>query len=1389
MKKMTLLLSCLLAITSVYASQRSRQEAFEKAQQFMQGKKLLKSSQSQRPDRLKSQSALPNQSFKNLYIFNAESNGGFVIVSADDRTQAILGYANRGELDVQKMPCNVQWLLNYYETAITQLGSSSATASRNITRSSDGRSFIPVLLNTQWGQNEPYNDLCPLQEGSRCVTGCLATAMGQMMNYYHWPQDEIAPVPAYTTASNSIAMPELPAIQFDWNNMTNTAIAQLMLYCGQAVQMDYGLWGSSAYNHMASRALVDVFGYNKDAKFVSRDNYASDQWTKMLDDELQQGHPVIYFGQSLSNGGHAFIVDGYVDGMYHINWGWDGYCDGFFTLDGLNPEMEDGYNFHQEMVINICPPEKADDYTPPTTTYFPRKIVMEEATGTWCGYCPYGMAAIEFMNKQYPDNFIAIAIHDDEMTPTDSYSPFLSQVTAFPSSRINRSYWLYPQPFNLDGTKDLGVAMIKANAEFTPGNQVEVSTETVFGFSDNSTEYRIAYVVVEDNVGPYQQSNYLSNPSAADNPNDLMNWWVHQGPYVETTYNDVARAIYDYDGVVGQLPRTVTEGETYQCKYTLTLPENVKNAENVKIVTLLINTSTGEIINADRTTISGEYVAPTYFPRKIVMEEATGTWCGYCPYGMAAIEYMNKQYPDNFIAIAIHDDEMTPTDSYYPFLSQVTAFPSSRINRSYWLYPQPFNLNDMKDRGVAMIKADAGFTSGNQVEVSTETVFAFSDNSTEYRIAYVVVEDNVGPYQQSNYLSDPSAADNPNDLMNWWVHQGPYVETTYNDVARAIYDYDGVVGQLPRTITEGETYQCKYTLTLPGNVKNAENVKIVTLLIDTSTGEIINADRTTISGKQEPTTPTDNIVFADNKVKALCVGKWDANGDGELSKEEAAAVTSLENSFMENTEIVSFDELQYFTGLSTLGEEEFSGCENLSSIILPNTIVTIEGNAFYDCYALTNITLPASVKKLADAAFVGCTGLTTITIPAKVEEVGYGVFIGCSKLKSIEVDAENPHYQSVDGVLYTKEEGRRELIAYPDNKEGTSYTVIDGTYEIHAFSFAYSKLTELTLPESIYGGIGVYAFGFNTALRTINSYIKEGIDGGMRNEVFSEEVYQNATLYVPKGWKERYQATAGWNKFVHIEEMKDGDSDDPKDGIAIDEVNFPDENFRNYLLAQEYGADGVLTDMEIEEITEIYIVGRNVGSFKGIEHFKALEVLWCHNNHITTLDISQNTALTSLSCGGNQLTALDVSQNTKLTWLHCSPNLLTALDVSNNTELTSIDCFGNQIKGVAMDAFINSLPQTDKGGLYIYDDMYSNEGNVCTKSHVALAKAKGWTSYYRIGDAVWGIYEGSDDVIDSIDLPEIENGDAPIYTLQGQKVTKPMKGGIYVINGKKVVVK
>ena len=216
------------------------------------------------------------------------------------------------------------------------------------------------------------------------------------------------------------------------------------------------------------------------------------------------------------------------------------------------------------------------------------------------------------------------------------------------------------------------------------------------------------------------------------------------------------------------------------------------------------------------------------------------------------------------------------------------------------------------------------------------------------------------------------------------------------------------------------------------------------------------------------------------------------------------------------------------------------------------------------------------------------------------------------------------------------------------------------------------------------------------------------------------------------------------------------------DDIPINETTFPDENFRNWVLAQDYGQDGVLTEDEIAGVTEIDVSEKNIASLKGVEHFTALWSLYCQNNQLTSLDLSQNTELVSLSCQNNlltsldlskntelgvlicsvnQLTSLDLSQNTAIAYLDCNNNQLTSLDISQNTALYRLECYVNQINETEMGNLVESLP-ANNGQLYVKWFNSSNEQNVITTSQVAAAKAKGWKVYAMNSDYDWVEYDG-----------------------------------------------
>ena len=245
------------------------------------------------------------------------------------------------------------------------------------------------------------------------------------------------------------------------------------------------------------------------------------------------------------------------------------------------------------------------------------------------------------------------------------------------------------------------------------------------------------------------------------------------------------------------------------------------------------------------------------------------------------------------------------------------------------------------------------------------------------------------------------------------------------------------------------------------------------------------------------------ISFADANVKAICVANWDTNGDGELSETEAAAVTSLGEVFKYNTTITSFDELQYFTGLTTIGDYAFSGCTGLTSVTIPESVTSIGDCAFSGCTGLTSVTIPNSVTSIGRNAFSGCSGLASIEIPNSVTTIGKYAFYICSGLTSIYVDSNNSVYDSRNNCNAIIETSSNTLISgckntvIPNSVTSIGECAFDGCSGLtsiiipnsvtsignSAFS-GCSGLTSVTIPESV-TSIGDGAFGGCSGLTSI----------------------------------------------------------------------------------------------------------------------------------------------------------------------------------------------------------------------------------------------------------------------------------------------------------------
>lgn len=308
------------------------------------------------------QNIAPDMGLSNLYVLQNANGEGFVIMPSDDIALPILGYAENGNIDVNSMPENfIGWLRGYereIEYAKSQQIPQSVEIAAEWSALAAGQNMVPKsptavspLLSTTWDQGSPYNAMCPGSSWSRAPTGCVATAMAQVMKYHAYPPKGQGSHSYTCNYYGSTLSANFGNTTYSWSSMptsiysSNTAVATLMYHCGVSVEMQYEPEGSGAQtmsyyadDYCAEHALPWFFGYKNSIHSESRSVQGDSQWTTMLKSELDAGRPLIYTGYDEGyTSGHCFVCDGYnSQNKFHFNWGWSGSYDGYFSISSLN---------------------------------------------------------------------------------------------------------------------------------------------------------------------------------------------------------------------------------------------------------------------------------------------------------------------------------------------------------------------------------------------------------------------------------------------------------------------------------------------------------------------------------------------------------------------------------------------------------------------------------------------------------------------------------------------------------------------------------------------------------------------------------------------------------------------------------------------------------------------------------------------------------------------------------------------------------------------------------------------------------------------------------------------------------------------------------------------
>lgn len=313
-----------------------------------------------------------------FYVYNVGENDGFVIVSGDDDLTPVVGYADGGSFDTGQMPDGMRAWLDTYSGYVLEVWTGRSTAVKNSAVVRKGEIVVAPMLTAQWGQGVPFNNMTPLYGSTHMVSGCGSVAIGQVMKYYNWPDRGVGSN-SYDCEGVGTLSVDFSQSVYDWGNILDiyeegeysdiqgNAVAKLIYDAGVALNMKYGPDGSGSTTPSILTAMSSYFKYKRSIQLRYRENTVTEDWMRIIRNELNEARPFLYRGTSPSGGGHIFVCDGMDSNDYlHINWGWNGHCDGFFNMnymDPYNPSAGGGseqYNDGQAIIFGIEPLKPGD---------------------------------------------------------------------------------------------------------------------------------------------------------------------------------------------------------------------------------------------------------------------------------------------------------------------------------------------------------------------------------------------------------------------------------------------------------------------------------------------------------------------------------------------------------------------------------------------------------------------------------------------------------------------------------------------------------------------------------------------------------------------------------------------------------------------------------------------------------------------------------------------------------------------------------------------------------------------------------------------------------------------------------------------------------------------
>ena len=1083
MRKITLLfVALLLCCISMIAQQRSESEAIQIAQEFF-GKKGLSPKLSvvshQKVDaqvrkRVAGARKAPakNQSF---YVVNDETNNRFVIVSADERMYQILGYSDNGAFSAEEASDGLLFLLDEYNRQyelVSSLGCTSASPQKN-------KAITPIapLLSTKWHQIDPYWLQCPQYSGEYCVTGCVATAMAQVMAFHRYPDNALGGSLSYKTSTLGLYQYlNFDSQHFDWNKIQNTygyyydengvrhnapertaeeknEVAKLMHACGVSVFMDYNIsanGGSGAYPFDIPYALIHYFGYNPNIYYASKDYYKRVEWDSLIVSELNANRPVIYGGHG-SLGGHSFVLDGVDDnGRYHFNFGWNGNNDGYFELDAISPSY---YNFSSNQTMIL--------------------LVSKDVVGT-----PSDVF--------YTENFTLGKSATVGSTIKARFNPYCySNSSNTQTAKFKGEYGVGVFDKNWNFVKSLysNHEEFHAWSHYVYSRNVDVRFDAST-FTDNSAYY----------IALYAQSDDSSEPTRMRTSMGANDWY---------------RAITK-DGVVnldllGIISSDSGDPNVPEPNYPLPLTGNLKvlaldKAGEYKIWDVSVvkdgsDTKKYWFKGFDQIVTDKGYSAEQNHNTIYGIYGDDGSFTIPIPQELGNNLFLNNFSSDGDLDVSIAQDGTL-----------------MKINDTWGTIERKKSGDNTTQEEISVYTSTTYYP---KAPVPVETPIIVVDENhkmtiacgTEGAIIYYTLDGNT-PTTSSQKYSTPinisrnltikaiAVTLNPANTseiaqlsVNDYVVSTPIISESNGEVSIKCSDADAIYyttdGSTPTKDSEKYTISLELnatkTIKAIGTHEGWHNSDVATYEFIITPGTIDIVVLNNIQGQLASRIPAESKFTA----KSLTI-TGELNGTDITVIREMLVNGNLEYLDIKGSTIKAGGEkypylsLEYETSDNVIGWCMFARAKNLKAIVLPENTLKIDYHAFGDCELLKEVTIPEGCTEI-DQAFSSNRNLETVNLPSSLVRFASNNFAYCPNVKAINVDDNNLQFKSVDGVLYSKD-GKR-LIRFANNK-CQQYNIINGTVEIGENAFYCSNVEFVNIPTSV-TVIGKFAFYSSKKLKEI----------------------------------------------------------------------------------------------------------------------------------------------------------------------------------------------------------------------------------------------------------------------------------------------------------------